>query len=240
MKGGTAQFMRSCLARIVPRHLVSGRMICRLEGRRQNQRKGSIMKTKDYEKDDDTMTMERPRSGNPSGQGKSQSEPAEIMKKLEAAGTPGPAHKALNALAGDWKAEVKCWGEPGGSPEISQGTACARWILNGRFLEEEFHSQMMGRPFAGRTLMGFDNTKQTFNSVWACNTQTSMFVSEGKGDSDFKVITLEGNASCPATERKDVLMKTVLRIISPDKHVFEMFDGSKGNAKTMEIIYTRA
>ena len=34
-------------------------------------------------------------------------------------------------------------------------------------------------------------------------------------------------------------MKTVLRLISPDKHVLEMFDGSKGNAKTMEITYTR-
>jgi hypothetical protein len=33
-------------------------------------------------------------------------------------------------------------------------------------------------------------------------------------------------------------MKTVLRVISPDKHVLEMYDGSK-NAKTMEITYTR-
>jgi hypothetical protein len=32
----------------------------------------------------------------------------------------------------------------------------------------------------------------------------------------------------------------VFRVISPDKHTFEMFDGSQGaNAKTMEITYTR-
>jgi len=30
-----------------------------------------------------------------------------------------------------------------------------------------------------------------------------------------------------------------LRVLSPDKHIFEMFDGSKGNARTMEITYTR-
>jgi hypothetical protein len=35
-------------------------------------------------------------------------------------------------------------------------------------------------------------------------------------------------------------MKTVLRIVSPDQHVFEMYDGIEGNAKTMEITYTRA
>ena len=70
--------------------------------------------------------------------------------------------------------------------------------------------------------------------------QTSMFTSEGKGENGNKVITLEGKANCPATGRKDIPMKTVFRVISPDKHVFEMFDGSKGeNAKTMEITYTR-
>jgi len=163
----------------------------------------------------------------------------EMMRKVEAAGTPGPAHKALQPLVGNWKAEVKCWMDPAGSPEVTQGTAKANWVFNGRFLEEEFHGQMMGKPFTGRTLMGFDNTKQTFNSVLVSDTQTSMFTSEGKGDSGNKVITLEGKASCPATGRKDIPMKTVLRVISPDKHVLEMFDGSKGVAKTMEITYVR-
>ncbi len=163
----------------------------------------------------------------------------EMMKKMEAAGAPGPGHKALQALVGDWKAEVKCWMDPAGAPEVTQGTAKASWKLNGRFLEEDFHGQMMGKPFTGRTLLGFDNTKQTFNSVWMSDMQTSMFTSEGKGDSGNKVISLEGKASCAATGRKDIPMKTVLRLISPDKHVLEMFDGSKGNAKTMEITYTR-
>jgi hypothetical protein len=34
-------------------------------------------------------------------------------------------------------------------------------------------------------------------------------------------------------------MKQVLLIISPDKHVFEMHDPTKGDLKTMEITYTR-
>lgn len=163
----------------------------------------------------------------------------DVMQKEEAAGTPGPGHVALDALVGDWKAEVKCWMESGRSPEVTQARANTSWTLKGRFLEEEFHGEMMGKPFNGKTLLGFDNTKQTYNSVWMSDTQTSMFTSEGKGDSGNKVITLEGKATCAATGRKDVPMKTVLRVISPDKHVLEMFDGSKGNAKTMEITYTR-
>jgi hypothetical protein len=185
-------------------------------------------------------TQDRPRTGERFGSSKPGGDKAEMMKKAEAAGSPGPAHKALEALAGNWKAEVKCWMEPGGSPEVSQATAETRWILNGRFLQEDFHGQMMGKPFNGLSLLGYDNTKQTFNSVWVSDMQTSMFTSEGKGESGYKVITLEGKASCPSTGRKDVPMKTVFRVISPDKHTFEMFDGSQGaNAKTMEITYTR-
>ena len=171
---------------------------------------------------------------------KSDAEKQEMQKKMEAAGKPGPAHKALDALAGNWKAEVKCWSEPGGTPNISQGTAKGTWTLNGRFLEEEFHGEMMGKPFTGRSLMGYDNTKQTYNFVWLSDMQTSMIISEGKAEKDNKVITLEGKTNCPATGRRDIPMKMVLRVTSPDKHVFEMFDGSKGeNAKTMEITYTR-
>ena len=42
------------------------------------------------------------------------------------------------------------------------------------------------------------------------------------------------------TGEKDMPVKQVLRIISPDKHVFEMHDPTiSDNSKTMEITYTR-
>ena len=197
------------------------------------------MKQESYDQGSVTTT-DRPRGGERFGSSKPNADQAEMMKKAEAAGTPGPAHKALEALVGNWRAEVKCWMDPGGAPEASQATSENRWILNGRFLQQDFHGEMMGKPFNGLSLLGYDNFKQTFNSVWVSDMQTAMFTSEGKGESGYKVITLEGKSSCPATGRKDVPMKTVFRLLSPDKHVFEMFDGSKGdNAKTMEITYTR-
>ena len=183
---------------------------------------------------------DRTRTGDKSGARPSDADKQEMMRKMETAGAPGPGHKALEPLVGNWKAEVKCWQEPGGQPQVSQGTAKASWTLKGRFLEEKFHGEMMGKPFDGYYLTGFDNTKQTFNSVWVSDIQTSMFVTEGKGENGNKVITQEGRTSCAATGQTNVLMKTVLRIISNDKHTFEMFDASKGeNAKTMEITYTR-
>jgi len=199
-------------------------------------RKERIMSVSVYEE----KAGVRPGQMDKAGSSRPDAEKEEMMKRMQAAATPGPAHQALNALVGNWKAEVKCWMEPGGPAEVSQATAKATWKFNGRFLEEEFHGQMMGKPFSGMSLMGFDNTKQTFNSLWVSDMQTAMFTSEGKGDSGNKVITLEGKSNCPATGQRDIPMKTVLRLISPDKHVLEMYDGSKGaNAKTMEITYSR-
>lgn len=165
--------------------------------------------------------------------------PEEMQKRMEAAGTPGPAHKALDALAGSWKAEVKCWHEPGSAPQVSQGTAKTRWILNGHFLEEEFNGEMMGKAFTGRSLMGYDNTKEQYQMTWVSDMQTSIFVTAGKGDQGNHVITLEGRSDCPGTGQRDIPMKSIFRILSRDKHIFEMHDGSK-NMKVMEITYTRA
>jgi hypothetical protein len=165
-------------------------------------------------------------------------EKQEMQKKAEAAGTPGPAHKALEAFVGDWKAEVKCWHQKDEQPQVSQGTAKTGWILNGRFLEEQFQGEMMGKRFTGKSLMGYDNTKQAYNYVWVSDMQTSMFTCEGKGENGNKTIVLEGRADCPATGQRNVVIKTTLRVVGPDKHTFEMFDTGKG-MKTMEITYTR-
>ena len=159
-----------------------------------------------------------------------------MKKKMEAAGTPGPAHKALGAFVGNWKAEVKCWCDPDGPANVSQGTSKASWALNGHFVEEEFHGEMMGKPFIGRTLMGFDNIKQTFNTVCVNDMQTAIFTSEGKGENGNKVLTLTGTSNCAATGQKDIPMKTVYRVTGPDKYVLEVF---KDGTKSMEVSFTR-
>jgi len=160
----------------------------------------------------------------------------EMMKRMQAAGAPGPGHQALEAFVGNWKAEVTCWMEPDGPPNKSQGTSKTQWIFGKRFLEEEFHGEMMGKSFTGCCLLGFDNTKQKFNCVWIDDMSTGMFTSEGRGENGNKVITLEGKASCAATGQTDVPMKQIFRVISPDKHILEMYNDGR---KSMEITYTR-
>lgn len=163
----------------------------------------------------------------------------EMMKKAEAAGAPGAAHKALAPLAGEWTAEVKSWMTPGAPPMVSKGTAKATWVMDGRYLQEEFHGDFMGRPFHGMSLMGYDNMTKKYNSVWIDNMSTIMVKTEGEAGGG-KVLTLTGTYACPMTGEMQKPAKQILRIISDDKHVFEMHDPSKGeNSKEMEITYTR-
>jgi len=164
----------------------------------------------------------------------------EMMKKAEAAGTPGAAHKALEPLVGNWTAEVKSWMAPDAPPTVTKATAKSSWVMNGRFVQQEFTGEFMHKPFRGVSLTGYDNTKQKYNSVWIDDMHTSMYTSEGEGENGDNVITLEGKYDCPMTGRKGLPMKHVLLIINQDKHVFEMHDPTKGNdSKTMEITYTR-
>jgi hypothetical protein len=186
------------------------------------------MKSNVYEEEAGAATGNRPQGGNLNQE--------ETMKKMQAAGAPGPEHKALNAFVGDWKAEVKFWMQEGDQPTVSHATSKVKWILGGRFLEEDFRSEMMGKPFTGRGLFGFDNTSKKFQSVWIDDFNTAMFTSEGKGESGNKVIILEGRANCPGTGEMDVPMKEVFRVHSQDEHVLEMYNNGR---KTMEIIYTR-
>ena len=67
-----------------------------------------------------------------------------------------------------------------------------------------------------------------------------MILSEGDADSDGKVITLGGSYACAMTGEKDKATTQIYRILSHDKHVFEMHDPARGeNSKVMEITCAR-
>ena len=164
----------------------------------------------------------------------------EMMKKVEAACTPGSAHQALEPLVGEWNVEVKTWMTPDAPPVASKGTAKSNWTLKGRFVQQEFSGDFMGQPFHGISFTGYDNVREKYRSVWIDDMSTTMVVSEGDADDDGKVITLGGSYACAMTGEKDKATTQIYRILSHDRHVFEMHDPARGeNSKVMEITYIR-
>ena len=64
----------------------------------------------------------------------------EVYKKLA---TPGEPHKQFASLAGSWTTKTKEWMEPDKAPMESAGTCDFKMLLDGRFLQQEFTSEMM-------------------------------------------------------------------------------------------------
>jgi hypothetical protein len=166
---------------------------------------------------------------------------AEMMKKWEAASTPGVEHKRLDALAGTWKHTVTWWMEPNGQPEVSEGTTEAQWVLDGRFLQQKATGTAMGQPFEGIGYTGYDNIRKEYSSVWMDSMSTTMMSSTSQYDPATNSVNETGSFACPMTGESHRAFKGKISLGDGKSYKYEMWskhtDGTE--FKNMEIVYTK-
>jgi hypothetical protein len=174
------------------------------------------------------------------GQGQGMGMSPEDMAAMEKAGTPGAEHKRLAAGAGHWTYTMTMWMAPGAQPMEATGTMDASTLLGGRYLESTFKGSMMGMPFEGHALDGYDNVKREYFSTWVDNMSTGLMMSTGKcSDPDCKVMSMSSEMPDPATG-KPTKFREVTTHIDKDNSKFEMFvDPGQGEFKTMEMLLKR-
>ncbi|HKY31364.1 MAG TPA: DUF1579 domain-containing protein [Candidatus Polarisedimenticolia bacterium] len=162
------------------------------------------------------------------------------MEAYMKAGTPGPQHQALAATAGDYDLKIKSWHEPGGPAMEDTGTAKRTMILDGRVLVEEVSSSMMGMPFTGRGMTGYDNVTGKYWSTWTDSMSTGIMVSQGTCDAAGKNCTFTGSWNDPV-KKGPVTARMTTRWTSPTTEVFEMHAPDKAGKefKMMEITYSK-
>jgi hypothetical protein len=164
----------------------------------------------------------------------------EATKRWMEAATPGAAHKVLDIWAGSWETASKMWMAPGAPPQESVGTATAAWILEGRFIEMTFKTTMMGMPFEGRAISGYNNMRKTYQGFWVDNMGTAMTISTGKLSGDGKTMTSEAKMDDPMTGKMDNTYRFIERFVSKDEIHQEIHDLSLGkDSKMMETVYKR-
>jgi hypothetical protein len=165
----------------------------------------------------------------------------EMMAAYMKYAMPGPYHKYLEPLVGSWDCTSKMWMDPSAPPQESKATSEKKWILGGRFVQEEASGEMNGMPFHGLGLTGYDNISNKFNFVWLDEMGTSVMYITGACDSTGKVITMYGSYPDPMTNMQEKKYKVVTRIVDNDHHLFEMYNiGTDGKEfKTLELSYTR-
>jgi hypothetical protein len=96
----------------------------------------------------------------------SQMDTQAMMDTYKQLATPGEPHKLLASLAGSWTTTTKEWMEPGKPPTESTGSAEMKMLLDGRFLQQDYNSVMMGQPYSGIGLSAYDNLRKRYVSTW--------------------------------------------------------------------------
>ena len=170
--------------------------------------------------------------------------PAMDAKAMEAmmakAATPGPEHQRLQKLVGEWNLTVKSTMDPSQPAAESKATSVVTSLMDGRYIQEQSNGDMMGMPFSGMGLTGYDNVAKKYVTTWMDNMGTGIMKSVGTADATGNVITWFGDAPDPMTG-KTVKYRMVSRFIDDNKHTFEMYSpGPNGKEmKMMEITYDR-
>jgi hypothetical protein len=163
------------------------------------------------------------------------------MKAMMEYGTPGEPHKMLAKSDGNWNAETTMWWTPDGPPMKSNATASNKMIMGGRYQQGTFKGDMMGMPFEGHSLTGYDNAKKVYFTTWIDNMSTGIMQLEGPWNESTKTMELKGSMINPGNGQ-ECHMREVFKIIDDNTQVMEMYgpDPATGKEfKTMEIKFTR-
>ena len=175
----------------------------------------------------------------PEGMPEMSAEEKAMMEAWEKAATPGDPHARLAQGEGDWNLTITMWMAPGTPPEVAHGTATRKMILGGRHLEEVVNGEVMGQPFEGHGLTGYDNVSGQYWSTWVDNMTTGLTVMEGEYDDESKTFQWTGTSNDPMTgAAKTTTM--VGRHDEQGREIVEFWEERGGEkVKTMEIVYTR-
>src|SRR5260221_7140477 len=97
-----------------------------------------------------------------------------------AAQKPAPEYALLKRDEGVWNATIQMAPEPGGEAEVSNGVETNVIGPGGLWLITDFKGQLMGKPFQGHGILGYDEAKKKFLRVWVDSTQAVLFPPAGR------------------------------------------------------------
>lgn len=176
-----------------------------------------------------------------SGTAAGQEMSAEEIAMFDKYAMPGENHRLMEPMIGEWEETVVMWFAPEAPPVTMEASMTAEWILDGRWVRSEHRGTMMGQPFHGIGLDGYDSYREEYVSIWMDNMSTASMVSRGTHDPATNAVTLMGTADDFMASREDVPVRSVTHWTDPDTFVFEMYTESEDGAEyqVMELTARR-
>lgn len=170
----------------------------------------------------------------------------EMQAVMERATALGEEHEALEVFLGDWDVEIRVHlpGAPGEQPETqtSHGTARGEWVVEGRWLGVRVTGEMMGAPYTGFSLRGWDSYAQNWVTASVTSMDNALNVTRGvKVDPEGGIFAEYGALDEYLTGELNKPYRTITRLDGTDRYTTEVWDmgiGAEG-MKVVEFEFTR-
>ena len=146
---------------------------------------------------------------------------AEEMKAYQDFMTPGAMHKWMAKLNGTWEADIISYMNPT-NPDKSKATNVTKTIMNGLYSVGDYTGNMMGMPFQGHSMMGYDNAKKVFVNTWVDNMGSGIIFMTGTYDDATKTLHLKGKQTNPMNGA-DVDIREEMKIIDDNSYTLIMY-----------------
>lgn len=165
-----------------------------------------------------------------------------VIAAYSHAATPGEEHELLCEYVGDWTFEATTFLGP--KPETSRGTANFESVLGGRYVVQKTQGKMLGQPFEGFGLNGFDNLTREYFMIWGDSWSTCIYEMRGKSPKEGEPLVLEGQAR-DALSPNGRPWRMVQSWVADGAFRLEIFDTLERNGvptevKAAELNYRRA
>jgi hypothetical protein len=165
-----------------------------------------------------------------------QMDPKAMEQMMMQLATPGAPHQQLATMAGKWTTTQTMYME--GAPETTTGTYEGEAVLGGRYMLGRFKATMMGQPFEGMEVSGYDNGTQKFFSIWFDMMGTGYYLSHGTASADGKTVSHTGTMTMGPME---IPSRSETVFVDKDTVKFTMWHTMGGQEmKAMEMEYKRA
>ena len=153
--------------------------------------------------------------------------------------TPGPVHEMMAKSAGQWNSELTLWTDSAQPPQTYDVSCTMEMFMGGRYLKCSSKGTMMNMPFEGMMLLGYDNAKKEFTSVWYDNFGTGTTVAKGTYNNEDSTLTLTGTMIDPGTGN-DIKYREIMKFIDNDNRMMTMYVMQDNKEfKNMEQVFTR-
>jgi hypothetical protein len=174
------------------------------------------------------------------------------MPKWLSRGLPGRGHAVLAPLVGTWRVQMSFYGTLGRKPDqpplVTNDLVSRRqWVAGGRYIEDTMEGTLDGAPVWRKGWLGYSTMDERYEWVTIDPVNTTMMYFAGASKSGRQIpITMSGiftdqGVAGEETVGKRVGMRTVIKIESDDRNVFELYFTRPGQREALatRAIYTR-